>query len=175
MMRLARPFPARLALVAAMAGALSLAAPRDARAQDTGLPIGSSAPSAMLVTLDGQAVDLAQVAKGPAIIEFWATWCESCEQLLPALKRAHATYGKKVKFVAVAVSVNQSPRRVQLHVAKHGMPGEQLFDTRGEATGKWEVPATSHVVVLDRHGRVVYTGVGGDQDLEKAIRKAIQG
>jgi ribosomal protein S5 len=29
------------------------------------------------------------------------------------------------------------------------------------------------VVVLDRAGRVVYTGVGGDQDLEKAIRKAL--
>jgi ribosomal protein S5 len=29
------------------------------------------------------------------------------------------------------------------------------------------------VVVLDRQGRVVYTGVGGDQDLDAAIRKAL--
>jgi ribosomal protein S5 len=35
------------------------------------------------------------------------------------------------------------------------------------------VPATSYVVVLDRKGKVVYTGVGGDQDLEAAIRKAL--
>jgi ribosomal protein S5 len=35
------------------------------------------------------------------------------------------------------------------------------------------VPATSHVVVIDKHGKVVYTGVGGDQDLEAAIKKAL--
>jgi ribosomal protein S5 len=34
------------------------------------------------------------------------------------------------------------------------------------------VPATSYVIVLDRNGKVVYTGVGGDQDLVAAVRKA---
>jgi thiol-disulfide isomerase/thioredoxin len=152
---------------------LSLAAPAAARAQDSGLPLGSTAPSAKLETLDGKTVDLAQVAKGPAVIEFWATWCENCEHLLPALKTAYTKYGSKVRFVGVSVSANQSVKRVGLHVAKHGVPGLQLYDTKGEATGNWDVPATSYVVVLDRKGKVVYTGVGGDQDLEAAIRKAL--
>jgi len=162
--------PLALALVA---GAITFASPRAVRAQDTGLPLGSSAPAALVQTLDGKTVNLADVAKGPAVIEFWATWCENCEHLLPALKRAHATYGSKVKFVGVSVSVNQSPKRVQLHVAKYGVPGLQLYDTQGNATGAWDVPATSYVVVLDKAGKVVYTGVGGDQDLEAAIRKAL--
>jgi thiol-disulfide isomerase/thioredoxin len=162
----------RFALAVATA-ALALAAPRALRAQDAGLPLGSTAPSAVVSTLDGKPVNLADVAKGPALIEFWATWCENCEHLLPTLKRVHAAYGNRVKFVGVSVSVNQSPKRVQLHVAKYGVPGLQLYDTQGNATGAWDVPATSYVVVLDRAGRVVYTGVGGDQDLEKAIRKAL--
>ncbi|MEO8335141.1 MAG: TlpA family protein disulfide reductase [bacterium] len=155
------------------AGGLVLPTPRVANAQDSGLAIGTQAPSARLQTLDGKPVDLALVAKGPAVIEFWATWCENCEALLPEMKRAHATYGDRVKFVAVAVSVNQSINRVKLHVAKHGVPGEQLYDTSGDATGKWDVPATSYVVVLDKKGKVVYTGVGGDQKIEAAIRKAL--
>ena len=164
----------RLMRIGFVVAALSLAAPRLARAQDSGLPLGSTAPSAMLQTLDGKTVDLAQVVgKGPAVGEFWATWCENCEHLLPTLQRAYTTYGKRVKFVGVSVSVNQSVQRVKLHVAKHGVPGMQLFDTKGEATGKWDVPATSHVVVLDKRGRVVYTGVGGTQDLDAAIRKAL--
>jgi thiol-disulfide isomerase/thioredoxin len=164
----------RLMRIGFVVAALSLAAPRLARAQDSGLPLGSTAPSAMLQTLDGKTVDLAQVVgKGPAVVEFWATWCENCEHLLPTLQRAYTTYGKRVKFVGVSVSVNQSVQRVKLHVAKHGVPGIQLFDTKGEATGKWDVPATSHVVVLDKRGRVVYTGVGGTQDLDAAIRKAL--
>ena len=156
------------------AAALSLGAPRAAFAQDAGLALGTIAPSAMLHTLDGKEVDLARLTSGrPAVIEFWATWCENCEHLLPAMKSAQAKYGKTVKFVAVAVSVNQSAKRVKLYVAKHGVPGEQLFDTTGDATGKWDVPATSYVVVVDRKGKVVYTGVGGDQNIEAAIKKAL--
>ena len=170
MTRIVRSLRFALALTA---GALSLAAPRALHAQDTGLPLGSSAPSAIVNTLDGRAVNLADVAKGPAVIEFWATWCENCEHLLPTLRRVHAEYGNRVKFVGVSVSVNQSPKRVQLHVAKYGVPGVQLYDTQGNATGAWDVPATSYVVVLDKTGRVVYTGVGGDQDLERAIRKVL--
>ena len=142
-------------------------------AQDSGLDVGATAPSAMVQTLDGKTVDLAKIAKGPAVIEFWATWCENCEALLPTMKKASAKYGSKVKFVSVAVSVNQSVNRVKLYVAKHGVPGEQVYDTKGDATGKWDVPATSHVVVLNKAGKVVYTGVGGDQNIEAAIRKAL--
>jgi thiol-disulfide isomerase/thioredoxin len=164
----------RLRLAAAfVAGLIAFGAPRVAAAQDGGLAVGTIAPSATLQTLEGKTVDLAQVAKGPAVIEFWATWCENCEHLLPAMKKAQVAYGSRVKFVAVAVSVNQSVNRVKLHVAKHGVPGEQLFDTKGDATGKWDVPATSYVVVLDKNGKVVYTGVGGDQNIEAAIRKAL--
>ncbi len=164
----------RTRLAALLAGTMFLAAPRAAHAQDSGLPIGTVAPNATLQTLDGRTVTLAQyIGTGPAVVEFWATWCENCEHLLPALKRAYTTYGRRVKFVGVSVSVNQSPKRVQLHVAKYGVPGVQLFDTKGDATGKWDVPATSYVVVIDKRGRVVYTGVGGDQNLDAAIRKAL--
>ena len=132
----------------AAAAALLLLPATAARAQESGLPLGSTAPHAMLSTLDGRPMDLAQVVgRGPAVVEFWATWCENCEHLLPAMQRAQAKYGTRVKFVAVAVSVNQSPRRVQLHAAKYKVPGVQLFDAKGDATGKWDVPATSHVVV----------------------------
>ena len=145
------------------------------RAQDGGLDLGTVAPGAAVQTLDGKPIDLATViGKGqPALVEFWAAWCENCEHLLPTLKAVETKYRGKVKFVGVSVSVNQSVRRVQLHVAKHQVPGIQLWDAKGDATGKWDVPATSYVVVLDRAGKVVYTGVGGKQDLEGAIRKAM--
>ena len=158
----------------ALAALSSLALPRAVSAQEGGLPIGSAMPAAMVQTLDGKPVALTQViGTGPALVEFWATWCENCEELLPALRTVEAKYRGKVKFVGVSVSVNQSPNRVRLHVAKHKVPGIQLFDAKGDATGKWDVPATSHVVVIDRNGKVVYTGVGGDQNLEAAIRKAL--
>ena len=163
------------ALVAALALSVAGGGWGVASAQDGGLDLGTVAPGAMVQTLDGKPIDLATViGKGqPALVEFWATWCENCEHLLPTLKAVETKYRGKVKFVGVSVSVNQSVNRVKLHVAKYGVPGVQLWDAKGDATGKWDVPATSYIVVLDKAGKVVYTGVGGTQDLEAAIKKAL--
>ena len=154
--------------------ALALASASSVGAQESGIEVGTKAPPAAVETLDGKAADLAQyVGKTPVLLEFWATWCGNCKELEPQIKALHAKYGKQVKFVAVAVSVNQSPELVRRYVARHRMPGDQLFDRRGNATGAYDVPATSYIVVLDRTGKVVYTGLGGDQKLEPALRKAL--
>lgn len=162
-------------LVSAVAFAAAVfASPTVARAQDLGVQIGSTAPDAKVWTLDGKEAALAQyIGKTPMLIEFWATWCPNCAELEPTLVDAAKKYGAKVKFVGVAVSVNESPERVKAFVAKHGLPGDQYFDTRGNASGAYDAPATSYVVVIDKAGKVVYTGLGGKQDLEAAIKKAL--
>lgn len=143
-------------------------------AQDIGLEVGTVAPAAKLETLDGKPADLGNfVGKRPVLMEFWATWCANCHELEPTMKAMHAKYGAKMVFLGVAVSVNQSPARVSAYVAKHKLPWSQLFDRKGEASGAYNAPATSYVVVLDKAGKVVYTGLGGKQDLEAAIRRAL--
>ncbi|HTI65655.1 MAG TPA: TlpA disulfide reductase family protein [Gemmatimonadaceae bacterium] len=150
------------------------ATPNAARAQDLGLEVGSTAPPAKVFTLDGKEADLAQyIGKTPMLIEFWATWCPNCQELEPTLLEVAKKYGGRVKFVGVAVSVNENPARVKAFVAKHGLPGDQYFDTKGNATGAYDAPATSYVVVIDKAGKVVYTGLGGKQDLDAAIKKAL--
>src|SRR4051812_1131761 len=107
-----------------------------AGAQDVGLELGTVAPGARVETLDGAAADLAQyVGKTPVLMEFWATWCENCHELEPAMKAMHAKYGTRMTFVGVAVSVNQSPERVKAYVARHQLPWTQVFDRRGDASG----------------------------------------
>lgn len=143
-------------------------------AQDLGIEVGSTGPAAAVETLDGKPADLsAWVGKQPVVMEFWATWCPNCAQLEPTLKTMYAKYGDKVAFVGVAVSINQSAERVKLYVEKHALPWHQVFDRRGNATGAYDVPATSYVVVLNKAGKVVYTGLGGKQDLDSAIKKAL--
>lgn len=142
-------------------------------AQDIGLEIGAKPAPAKVETLDGAPVDLAEyVGKKPVLMEFWATWCGNCAKLEPHMLAMHRKYGDQVEFLGIAVSVNQSVPRVKAYVAKHQIPWVQLFDRKGEAGGAYDAPATSYVVVLDRSGKVVYTGLGGDQELEPALKKA---
>src|SRR6266498_1527247 len=112
----------------ALAGVGSLAA------QDMGIDIGKVPPAAVVQTLDGKPLDLSRyVGKSPLLIEFWATWCPNCRELMPALLAAERKYGGKVRFLAVAINVNQSLDRVKKFLAAHPLPHETVWDVNGSA------------------------------------------
>ena len=162
----------RLSCAAAITAALFVAAP--VVAQDLGIEVGTRAPAVTVHTLDGKPVDLGQyIGKTPMLIEFWATWCPNCRELMPTLLDVEKKYGKRVKFLALAVAINQSPERVRRSLAAHPLPHETLYDTDGKAAGAFDAPATSYVVVIDKTGKVVYTGLGGKQNLDAALKKAL--
>lgn len=160
-----------VALALALAGGPMVAGAQ--RAID--LPIGTTAPDMVLETLDGKPANLSPwLGKTPLLIEVWATWCENCEALAPRIMAAKQKYGDRVKFLGVAVSFNQSPARVKAHMAKHGFDLETLYDRKGEAEVVYGVKATSTVIVVDKAGKIVYAGAGGTQDVEGAVKKALE-
>ncbi len=152
----------------------SIAAPTLLSAQEAGIPVGNVAPNAALQTLDGQPAQLSQwIGRMPVVLEFWATWCSNCKALEPEMIKAAKAFGRQVKFVGVAVSANQTPERVKRYMQQHPTGVDMLYDRTGTAVDAYDVPATSYVVVINRAGKVVYTGSGGGQDLQAAIRKAL--
>jgi thiol-disulfide isomerase/thioredoxin len=162
-------------LILSLIVAALLATPVVAGAQESGIAIGSDAPGAAVETLDGKPIDLAEyVKKGPTLLQFWATWCTNCKALEPRINAAIKKYDGKVKFVAVAVSVNQTVARIKAYRDKYDMQHDIVYDRKGYAADAYEVAATSYVVVIDGKGKVVYTGLGGDQDIDAAVAKALQ-
>ena len=155
--------------------AFCFSAPVVARAQDAGVAIGTAAPRSLPVErLDGTRADLGPLfGKGPVLLQFWAAWCSSCHELAPKVAAARTKYGEKVKFVGVAVAVNQSPTLARRYSEKHKTPLDLYYDRDGAAAEAFEAPGTSYVVLLDKDGKVAYTGFGPDQNLDAAIRKVL--
>jgi thiol-disulfide isomerase/thioredoxin len=145
-----------------------------AAGQDVGLSLGVVPEPAQVEDLEGNAVNLSEyVGRKPVLVQFWATWCPLCEALDPKLRAAKQQHGDALDIVIVAVGVNQTPRSIRRHMERHPLPGRVLFDSRGRATRAFRAPTTSYIVALDASGRVVYTGVGGDQDIAAAAARAV--
>ena len=162
-------------LIRLLAALVLISSPGLAIAQESGIAIGSDAPGAAVETLDGKPLDLAEyVKKGPTLLQFWATWCSNCKALEPKINAAITKYGSKMKFVAVAVSVNQSVDRIKAYRDKYHMQHDIVYDRKGYASDAYEVAATSYIVVVDGKGKVVYTGLGSDQDIDAAVAKALK-
>lgn len=154
---------------------VALALPGVARGQEViGIPVGATPPAVTLESLQGDSVPLSQwIGKKPVVVEFWATWCPICAELLPRMETAQQKYGDRAAFLVVAVAVNQTKNSVRRHLARHPMPFTFLWDGNGSAVRAFQAPSTSYVTVLDATGRVVYTGVGADQDIDAAVQKAL--
>jgi len=156
-----------------MAGLALLVVAGQAGAQNLGLPVGANAPLLSIKDLDGQPVDLGRwIGKRPVLLEFWATWCQNCEALLPKLVEAKAQVGDRVEFIGINVTVNQTPERVRRYMAEHDLPFRVLYDTEGVSVRAYAAPATSYIVIIDRGGRILYTGVGPDQEFGASLARA---
>ncbi|MDX1673923.1 MAG: TlpA disulfide reductase family protein [Longimicrobiales bacterium] len=167
--RVSRVAPALL-----VAGLMTLVG-RPATGQE-GIALGETPDTPTLETLDGEAVDLAEVVgTRPVLVEFWATWCAVCRALEPRVREAHERFGDRVEFLVVAVGVSQNPAGIRRHLQRHPMPGRILWDGRGRAARAFEAPGTGYIVILDETGEVVYTGTGTDQDLAGALERTLEG
>jgi len=156
---------------------IALTIPGIAAGQDViGIPVGETPPAVTLENLTGDSVALSQwIGRKPVIVEFWATWCPICAELLPRMEAAQQKYGDRAEFLVVAVAVNQSKNTVRRHLEQHPMPFTFLWDPNGAAVRAFQAPSTSYIAVLDAKGSVVYTGVGADQNLDAAIETAVNG
>ena len=161
-------------LTIVLVSAAAMLAPRNARAQEAGIMLAASAPGAAVETLDGKPVDLGAYLHGkPAVLEFWATWCPLCKQMAPAMESARMKYAGRVTFVSVGVKDNQTAAKQKAYAESKHIGGEFVFDRDGKAVAAYKVPHTSYLVVVDAMGKVVYTGVGPEQDVDAAVAKGL--
>lgn len=164
----------REALKAGLLTALLCGGSQTLHAQQEVVGVGQPAPATAVHGLDGKAVDLGQyIGKKPVFLEFWATWCESCDALLPEVRAAHAEYGDKVEFIGINITVNQTVEQVRRYIELKKPPFRTLYDDEGTSTRAFQVPATSYVVIVDRTGKIVYTGSGGTQKFDAPLRRII--
>ena len=158
---------------AAVSACAILVATHVALAQGAGLALGATAPGAAVQSLDAKPIDLAAyIGKTPVVLEFWATWCPLCKKLEPALATARQKYAGRVTFVSVGVNNNQTAEKQKAYAAEKQLGGEFVFDNDGKAVAAYKAPHTSYLVVIDAAGKVVYTGVGGEQNVDEAVSKA---
>jgi len=121
------------------------------------LRVGKAAPSATLVTLDGQHISTDSLRGHTVILAFWATWCEPCREELPLLSsyaKTHRDQGLKV----LAFSLDDTDNIKQLRAISKTLdfPVGLLNHSKAQGYGRmWRIPVS---FVIDRNGVLRYNG-----------------
>jgi thiol-disulfide isomerase/thioredoxin len=122
------------------------------------LASASAAATGSLRTLDGHA---AAVPAGKALLlQFWASWCNSCGGLLWDLDRIAGDF-ESVHYLAVGIDADPvDARRITGHPLHERHPARFVLDSAGALADRFAIRVTPSLVVLDADGAVAWRHVG---------------
>ena len=116
---------------------------------------GKPSPDFKGVDVNGKEYTLADFRGKYVYIDVWATWCGSCRQEIPYLKKLDEDY-KDAQIVFLSLSVDQDKAKWEKMVKEQSMSGVQLHIGQNSSFQQaYKIEGIPHFILLDREGRII--------------------
>jgi len=140
--------------------------------------VGAKAPPLQAEDLNGKKVKLSEHEGKVVVVDFWATWCPPCKEMIPMTRKLVKKLDGK-PFVFISVSADDEAKMVSDFHKKTPMPWTNWWvGPTSKQLKAWEVEAFPTVFLIDHKGVIRYTQVGLDEDdklaeeAEKLVKEA---
>jgi len=139
-----------------------------------------AAPITITDWVKGKPMDLLKDGKGKVIVvEFWATWCPPCIEIIPETTEFYQKYKDKGLIVVGLTDMGrgQTLKTVQDFVTRQGnkMDYPVAFDSTQRTTLAYQAYGLPHAVVIGKDGRVVWTGHPAMPDMKQLVVDLVEG
>lgn len=130
--------------------------------------LSTTPPGTQAMTLDGALLRVPTPGH-VTLIDFWATSCEPCIQIMPAVEalwREKRSGGLQV----VGIASDDNPGLVQERLRKIGITYPNVIDADGLVRGSYRVDALPTTLLIDREGRLRAAHRGGSENNLATLR-----
>ncbi len=135
-----------------------------------------AAPDFTLTSFDGETLRLSEMAGQVVVLNFWSTWCISCQDEAVDLELAWRDFaGQNVAFIGVDY-LDQEPLNLQW-LEKYGITYPNGPDIQGRIYNAYGVGGLPETFVIDQQGNIakVFVGPTTRAALGAEIRKLLDG
>jgi len=127
--------------------------------------VGAIAPLWTLETPDGGSIALEDLRGKVVIMDFWATWCGPCRQVMPYLQELHESYGEELVVIGVNTWEQEDPAAFMV---ENGYTYSVVIN--GDAVAQeYFVEGIPTFYVIAPDGTVAFHAVGADPANEEAL------
>lgn len=135
-------------------------------------PQGKPSPPLPPTVLQAPKQTLASLRGAPALINFWASWCENCREEAAELEKLSRSLNGEATLVGV--DYTDKTAGAKSFIRKYGLTFPMLEDADGVYGARFNLNGLPSTVVLDSQGRIVETlrGPQTEADLRRALREA---
>src|SRR2546423_3949061 len=124
------------------------------------LAVGQTAPEWQLADAEGQLHSLSQYRGKVVVMDFWATWCEVCAEIMPRMQKLHE---KLADQGVVVIGVNSWEKKDPIaHMKKKRFTYELLLKGE-EIADAYKVSLLPVVYIIGGDGTIIYCHEGLDE------------
>ena len=146
---------------------------------DAIIQIGESPEDFVLYTYSDEIIDTSDLEGKVLLINFWASWCDPCEEEALLLEEAWEKIGQgafnDVHFLGIAYNDVESSSRDFLE--EYGITYPNGPDLRGEISGIYNVKGVPETYILDQKGRLQFIKYGPfitSEEIVKAVEQVLE-
>jgi len=161
-----------LACFAALAAFLGLLAWGLFNTQQEAIALGKPAPGFTLTTFDGQVYDTRTLHGRVVLFNFWASWCDTCDEEALFLEQAWQSYGSSQDVTFLGVAYVDTESRSLEFLEQYGVTFPNGPDLRSDISELYGVTGVPETYIIDRSGNLAYIKIGPFASLEE-IRSII--
>jgi peroxiredoxin len=136
------------------------------------LAVGEMAPDWKLTDAAGNTRTLSEYRGKVIVMDFWATWCEPCKEIMPRMQKLYDKYHDKD---VVVFGINSWEQKDPIAFMQKKRLAYQLLLKGEQIADSYRVTILPSVYVVGVDGRIIYSHVGVDhKDLADLIEKHLQ-
>ena len=137
----------------------------------------ASTKGLVLVELGGKKVPLdTLLAKGPVVLNFWATWCGPCRVEMPHLQKIYQELAPKgVQFCAVSLDRGMTKTALEKFLERANLTLPVYRDEAGTLAKAFKVAAIPTTIVFSKGGGIYFQTKGFRPGDEVLFKKKIEG
>jgi thiol-disulfide isomerase/thioredoxin len=136
------------------------------------LAVGQVAPEWKLNDATGKTHTLSEYRGKVVVMDFWATWCEPCKEVMPRMQKLYEKYQDKDVIVFGVNSWEQKDPIALMGKKRFAYP---LLLNGEEIAESYRVTTLPSVYIVGVDGRIIYSFEGVDhKDLAGLIQKYLK-
>ena len=132
------------------------------------------APDFTVTTYDGDAFRLSEHRGKPIVLNFWASWCETCKDEQPILESAWQRHQNEILFFGLSHLDQDNNARKWLE--RYHVTYPNALDLGGKVYNAYHVQGVPETFFIDANGNVVSFYVGAifnEAELESRIQQLL--
>lgn len=127
---------------------------------------GEKAPSVNLTTFDGQQIAAADLEGKVVLLNFWASWCNPCEDEAADLEAAWRYYKDNGQVVFIGVDWADTDREALAYLDKFDITYYNGADLGGRLSQAYRIRGVPETYIIDQNGEIANTLIGPFRSLE---------